>query len=375
MFRLLGSCLGGGVPPLLSPVPYRGPDQAAPFAFDKKEWVAVTSLSHGSPVPPAASLATYSSVQRPPALSRKGPSVAASSLDVGDAFRLRARQVSKTGARRGGVVRAERPQPGEPGRRIIATGGRGSALPAPLPALPPPSFLPKFYPNPPPLLHVHLFAPPTPSPSQNSRGSKTFRPRKEKSLPPGSLKLKRHIDATLGAGNIKEAVRLPPGEDLDEWLAANTTYIYEAAGILYGMLEDSCTNETCPTMSAGSKFEYLWADGARFRKPTKLSAPQYLEHLFGWIEGQLDDETLFPVDPGDPFPSHFGDAVRTIIKRLFRVYGHVYHHHFRQVCSLGATAHLNTHFKHLLHFALHFNLVDQRELAPLSDLIKEFVEC
>jgi hypothetical protein len=36
------------------------------------------------------------------------------------------------------------------------------------------------------------------------------------------LQLKRHIDLTLGQGNILEAVRLPPGEDLREWLAVNT---------------------------------------------------------------------------------------------------------------------------------------------------------
>lgn len=34
--------------------------------------------------------------------------------------------------------------------------------------------------------------------------------------------LKRHIDATLGSGNLREAVRLPPGEDLNEWLAVNS---------------------------------------------------------------------------------------------------------------------------------------------------------
>lgn len=34
--------------------------------------------------------------------------------------------------------------------------------------------------------------------------------------------LKKHIDATLGSGNLREAVRLPPGEDLNEWLAVNS---------------------------------------------------------------------------------------------------------------------------------------------------------
>lgn len=34
-------------------------------------------------------------------------------------------------------------------------------------------------------------------------------------------KLQKHIDATLGSGNLREAVRLPPGEDMNEWLAVN----------------------------------------------------------------------------------------------------------------------------------------------------------
>lgn len=36
--------------------------------------------------------------------------------------------------------------------------------------------------------------------------------------------LRKHIDATLGSGNLREAVKLPPGEDLNEWLAVNSNY-------------------------------------------------------------------------------------------------------------------------------------------------------
>lgn len=34
--------------------------------------------------------------------------------------------------------------------------------------------------------------------------------------------LQKHIDATSGSGNLREAVRLPPGEDINEWLAVNS---------------------------------------------------------------------------------------------------------------------------------------------------------
>lgn len=52
--------------------------------------------------------------------------------------------------------------------------------------------------------------------------NKTFKPRKN--IPEGTRQytLHKYVERTLGTGNLKEAVRLPPGEDLNEWLAANS---------------------------------------------------------------------------------------------------------------------------------------------------------
>lgn len=38
---------------------------------------------------------------------------------------------------------------------------------------------------------------------------------------------------------------------------------------------------------------------------------------------------------GVPFPKNFRDTVRTIFRRLFRVYAHLYSNHFDQICALG----------------------------------------
>lgn len=45
---------------------------------------------------------------------------------------------------------------------------------------------------------------------------------------------------------------------------------------------------------------------------------------------------MFPAQFGEPFPPNFMEVVRTIYKRLFRVYAHIYHSHFKQVGWLGA---------------------------------------
>ena len=63
------------------------------------------------------------------------------------------------------------------------------------------------------------------------------------------------------------AVELPAGEDLNEWLAVNTIEFYNEINVLYGILTEFCTAESCPTMSAGPKYEYLWADGHNVKTP------------------------------------------------------------------------------------------------------------
>lgn len=71
--------------------------------------------------------------------------------------------------------------------------------------------------------------------------------------------------------------------------------------MLYGTITEFCTEESCPIMSAGPKYEYHWADGHTVKKPIKCSAPKYIDYLMTWVQDQLDDETLFPSKIGE-FP-------------------------------------------------------------------------
>lgn len=152
---------------------------------------------------------------------------------------------------------------------------------------------------------------------------------------PGSLraKLSRHAQRTLGTGDLGAAVALPSGEDLHEWLAVNTVDFFNDINLLYGTVEPTCTPASCPVMSAGSSFHYLWMDeGAA--EPREVSAPLYVELLMSWTERQLSDETLFPLKPGSPFPPDFVARLRVIYKRLFRVYAHIYHMHYEKVTEV-----------------------------------------
>jgi len=83
----------------------------------------------------------------------------------------------------------------------------------------------------------------------------------------------------------------------------------------------------------------------------------------------MDDEQVFPSQIGKVFPPEFRRVAETVMKRLFRVYAHIYHHHMDAIDQMKAVQHFNTSFKHFIVFVQEFNLVEAKHLAPLQDLI------
>lgn len=66
-------------------------------------------------------------------------------------------------------------------------------------------------------------------------------------------------------------------------------------------------------------------------------------------------------------------VAKTLMKRLFRVYAHIYYQHFADVEALAEEPHLNTSFKHFILFVHEFGLVSPKELAPLQELINRLL--
>lgn len=73
---------------------------------------------------------------------------------------------------------------------------------------------------------------------------------------------------------------------------------YNRINLIYGTICDRCTEQTCPTMSGGKKFEYHWRDNVHYKKPTPLPAPKYIDELMDWVDAQINDPSLFPTDMG-----------------------------------------------------------------------------
>lgn len=58
------------------------------------------------------------------------------------------------------------------------------------------------------------------TPPSNARTRAPFKPRSA-AKGTSSYQLRQFAEATLGSGSLRKAVRLPEGEDLNEWLAVN----------------------------------------------------------------------------------------------------------------------------------------------------------
>lgn len=92
-----------------------------------------------------------------------------------------------------------------------------------------------------------------------------------------------------------------------------------------------------------------------------VPGPGLLERLH---HGLVLSLSLLP-SLGVPFPKNFLQICKKILCRLFRVFVHVYIHHFDRVIVMGAEAHVNTCYKHFYYFVTEMNLIDRKELEPL----------
>ncbi|KPP75466.1 MOB kinase activator 3A-like [Scleropages formosus] len=171
---------------------------------------------------------------------------------------------------------------------------------------------------------------------------RTFRPKRK--FEPGTQRFELHkkAQASLNAGlDLKQAVQLPHGENLHDWVAVHVVDFFNRINLIYGTISDSCTDQSCPIMSGGPN--------------TAVSCLRCLIHMI----------VFACCVSGTPFPKTFMQVAKKILSRLFRVFVHVYIHHFDRVSQMGAEAHVNTCYKHFYYFVTEFSLIDQKELDPL----------
>ncbi|KAJ6255690.1 mob kinase activator-like 1 [Anaeramoeba flamelloides] len=144
--------------------------------------------------------------------------------------------------------------------------------------------------------------------------------------------LLEYTENISGHQNLRKTVRLPEGESINEWLACN-----------------------------------------KQRQFKKVSASEYIKNLMDWIQSLLDDEKTFSSKNDIPFPKNFYDIIKDIFKRLFRVYAHIFYHHYSLIMQLGFNEEFNMSFKHFIFFVEEFELMSVTEMQPLQELISSLL--
>jgi MOB kinase activator 1 len=106
---------------------------------------------------------------------------------------------------------------------------------------------------------------------RNQRTRNQFRPRNA-NKGTTSYQLRQYAEATLGGGSLRKIVKLPEGEDENEWLAVNSKYphsatfhicvltklivvdFYNHINLLYGSITEFCSPQSCPEMKATDEY-------------------------------------------------------------------------------------------------------------------------
>lgn len=188
-------------------------------------------------------------------------------------------------------------------------------------------------------------------------------------------RLHLEMDKTMGpeARGCRLGIKCPIGISEDEWIAFRTAKHWQELLWIMAILDDICTCDTCPKMSAGDRVVYAWQEPFSQAPPEQLCAIEYVEKSLDWATLMLRDKTFIP-NAGHEYPAHFKEGMRQMHKRFFRIYAHVYMHHFKHWRSYEAEPHLNACYKHWFFFCREFNLMDEEDMRPLAHLNKHIVE-
>lgn len=178
------------------------------------------------------------------------------------------------------------------------------------------------------------------------------------------------VRTALVKGSFKTIVQLPKYVDIGEWIALNVFEFFTNLNQFYGIIAEYVTPDAYPTMNAGRHTDYLWLDANN--RQVSLPASQYIDLALTWINNKVTDKHLFPTKDNIPFPPEFLRDVQRIMVQMFRIFAHIYHHHFDKIVHLSLEAHWNSFFAHFISFSKEFTIIDRKEMAPLILLIENF---
>ena len=180
------------------------------------------------------------------------------------------------------------------------------------------------------------------------------------------------IRGTMGLGTLTSVIKCPDGRNQDDWISMHAVEFYNQLTIFYSVVADSCTPESCPHMTAGPGYKYLWKDNNRYKTPTDMPAKEYISLLFDWADERLGDTNFFPSDPKANYPPEFKAETSKIFTRFLRIFAHIYIHHSHELKDSDAMPTFNSLFIHFYKFVKYFDLIqDEKEFGPLKPVLTQ----
>ncbi|ELW70236.1 RNA exonuclease 1 like protein [Tupaia chinensis] len=195
---------------------------------------------------------------------------------------------------------------------------------------------------------------------------KTFRPKRK--FEPGTQRFELHkrAQASLNSGvDLKAAVQLPSGEDQNDWVAVHVVDFFNRINLIYGTIcvpfpknfLQICKKILCRLFRV---FVHVYIH--HFDRVIVMGAEAHVNTCYKHFYYFVTEMNLIDRKELEPL------ICKKILCRLFRVFVHVYIHHFDRVIVMGAEAHVNTCYKHFYYFVTEMNLIDRKELEPLPNL-------
>eukprot|EP00924_Labyrinthula_sp_SR-Ha-C_P011452 maker-scaffold_46-snap-gene-1.103-mRNA-1 protein AED:0.00 eAED:0.00 QI:117/1/1/1/1/1/2/101/297 len=151
-------------------------------------------------------------------------------------------------------------------------------------------------------------------------------------------------------------------EEIDEWVAENCIDFYNTIYLLYGLITEE--NHTWKIISEAKSgypkgVTFYW----KYKHQSEaiiLPCDSYIKEIFNWLETQIEDNNIFPVDENIPFSKSFYKISRKIFSRILRIYLII----FSNDCLYKGKEikHLVFSLRHFLYFGWYWDLLKQQEV-------------
>lgn len=151
----------------------------------------------------------------------------------------------------------------------------------------------------------------------------------------------------------------------------------------------------CESLISLISTTYTWIDTKG--NPINLPAPTYIKHIQTWVNGKIQDQSIFPTDnfttapplprtsdlKEDPnhwlgktsgFPQRFENEIKNMYKQMLRCYAHLYWQHWLTFWELSAHRELNTCFVHFMNVGRSYNLLNDKDIEPMLPLVDLWVK-